>query len=305
MVVFNSLGFARRGLVELQGSDSARPANPVGPEQASAEGGRLFVARLPSLGYATEDLARRGSATIDRTSLALQPDGTAAILANDFLRATLRQDAGWGITSLVDEHSGAELIAAGQVGNALVPYSDDGGLYRFGSEMQGCGLDPLSGEGAGAALTVLRADRCRVRVVADRRRRTGFQKEYQLVAGEPFVRMISTGSAAPGTSVMALPWRDRSTISCTDGVPLGSEAAGEPGRSRSRPRTISSYRSSAACRARRFFMPAYRPGPFVAMDCWSVPSGGTRTRSNATSKVPTGPIRTRSPCPMPSACRPV
>src|SRR5262249_5627499 len=29
-----------------------------------------------------------------------------------------------------------------------------------------------------------------------------FQKEYQLVAGEPFLRMISTGSAAPGTSVM-------------------------------------------------------------------------------------------------------
>src|SRR5262249_42600018 len=29
-----------------------------------------------------------------------------------------------------------------------------------------------------------------------------FRKEYQLVAGEPFLRMVSTGSAAAGTSVM-------------------------------------------------------------------------------------------------------
>jgi len=133
----------------------------------------------------------------------LQPDGTVAILENDFLRATLRQDAGWGIISLVDKHSGAELIGAGQVGNALVPYSDDGGLYRFGSEMQGCGLDPLSGEDAGSALTVLESGPLRVRVAAQTvAGGRGFQKEYQLVAGEPFVRMISTGSAAPGTSVM-------------------------------------------------------------------------------------------------------
>src|SRR5262249_55094879 len=59
VVVFNPLGFARRGLVEVPGSDPARSASAsaLGLEQASAEGGRLFLARVPSLGYATEDLA--------------------------------------------------------------------------------------------------------------------------------------------------------------------------------------------------------------------------------------------------------
>ena len=61
VVVFNALGFARTGLVEVPGAGSA--AGAFAAEQTSAEGGRLFLARLPSLGYATEDLARRGAST--------------------------------------------------------------------------------------------------------------------------------------------------------------------------------------------------------------------------------------------------
>jgi len=205
IVVFNPLGFAERGLVEVPASDAARSSNgpSQGLEQASAEGGRLFLARLPSLGYATEELARAGTAAIGQSSLVLQPDGTVAVLENAFLRATLRQDAGWGITSLVDKRSGVEVIGPGQVGNALVPYSDQGGLYEFGNERPGCSLEPLAGEGAGSALTVLEGGPLRVRVVAQTMAGgRGFQKEYQLVAGEPFLRMISTGSVASGTSVM-------------------------------------------------------------------------------------------------------
>jgi alpha-mannosidase len=203
VVVFNPLGFERRGLVEVNGADTAQAAGrrSHGLEQASAEGGRLFLARVPSLGYATEDLSH--TAVPGRASLVVEPDGTAAVLENAFLRATVRQDTGWGITSLIDKHSGKEIIGPGQVANALVPYADEGGLYRFGSEMQGCSLEPLSGAATGGAPTVLERGPLRARVVAqtivDGR---PFQKEYQLVAGEPFLRMISTGSAAPGTSVM-------------------------------------------------------------------------------------------------------
>ncbi len=203
VVLFNPLGFTRRGLVEVPGPTPAQPATGAarGLEQASAEGGRLFLARLPSLGYATEELARSGSGAIGRASLALEEG--EAVLENGFLRATLRQDAGWGITSLVDERSGKELIGAGQVGNALVPYADQGGLYRYGDEMHGCSLEPLPGEGASLALTVLESGPLRVRVMAQTTAGgRAFQKEYLLVAGEPFLRMISTGSAAPGTSVM-------------------------------------------------------------------------------------------------------
>src|SRR5262249_20228021 len=156
----------------------------TGLEQTSAEGNRLFLARVPSLGYATENLARHGTAASGAVTLALTDDGTGVVLENDLLRATLREDAGWGIVSLIDKRSGAEMVSPGQTGNALVPYADQGGLYRFGNEMKGCRLDPLAGEAADSPATVLERGPVRARLVTQTliggRR---FEKEYQLVAG--------------------------------------------------------------------------------------------------------------------------
>jgi len=202
VVVFNPLGFARRALVETAGP--AINGHAVsGPDQVSAEGRRLFVARLPSLGYATEDRARSAGGTIGRASLDVQADGGVIVLENAHLRATLRQDAAWGIVSLVDRRSGREVLRDGAVGNDFVQYADDGGLYRFGDEMEGCALEPMPAAAVGGPATVLERGPLRTRVVADvelggRR----FRKEYQLVAGEPFLRMLATGSAAQGTSVL-------------------------------------------------------------------------------------------------------
>jgi alpha-mannosidase len=194
VVAFNPLGFTRRALVEVPGPTAG------GGDQTSAEGGRLFLARLPSLGYATEDRARTAAG---RVSLDVAPDGSTAVLENAELRATLRQDSGWGIVSLVDKRSRRELVPPGAVGNAFVPYTDDGGLYRFGNEMSGCRLDARPGTVAGGAGIALEGGPLRARFVADTTvDGRPFRKEYQLVAGEPFLRMISTGSAAPGTSVM-------------------------------------------------------------------------------------------------------
>jgi alpha-mannosidase len=195
VVVFNSLGFARRGLVEAPGPPTRRD------EQVSADGGRLFLARVPSLGYATADRARTRS--VRRASLTVSPDGSIVVLENDRLRATLSRDSGWGIVSLVDARTGREVIRPGTVGNALVPYADDGGLYRFGSEMTGCTLAPRGGVVRATAATVLETGPLRARLVADITvDGRPFRKEYQLVTGEPYLRMISTGSAATGTSVM-------------------------------------------------------------------------------------------------------
>jgi alpha-mannosidase len=136
-------------------------------------------------------------------SLDVTPDGSTAVVENADLRATLRRDGGWGIVSLVDKRSRREVIAPGAVGNAFVPYADDGGLYRFGNEMPGCSLEPRPGVAVGAEGTVLERGPLRARFVAETTvDGRPFRKEYQLVAGEPFLRMISTGSAAPGTSVM-------------------------------------------------------------------------------------------------------
>ena len=267
VVVFNPLGFARRGLVEVPGPDTTS-ASRRSDDQASAEGGRLFLARLPSLGYATEDRARTALAAAGRVSLDVTSDGTSAVLENAALRATLRQDAGWGIVSLVDKRSRQELIPPGAVGNAFVPYADDGGLYRFGNEMPGCSLEPHPGLVVGAAGTVLERGPLRARFVAETTiDGRPFQKEYQLVAGEPFLRMISTGSAAPGTSVMVqFPLAgpiDR--LLHGTALPLGPEAA----RARRAPHLRGDARLSRAAvprksRARRSSMPASRRGPCAA-----------------------------------------
>src|SRR5580765_2114740 len=127
VVVFNPVGFARRALVETEGPAASSE------EQTSAEGNRLFVARLPSLGYATEERARKARG---RASLDVRSDGAVVVLENEYLRATLGRDAAWGIVSLVDRRSGREVLRDGAVGNDLVPYADDGGLYRFGDEMK-------------------------------------------------------------------------------------------------------------------------------------------------------------------------
>src|SRR5262249_18166735 len=179
-VVFTPLGFARTGLAEVREQGAAGDPGA----QASSEGGRLFLARVPGLGYATEGLARRSRDHSVNASLAVSADGTSVTLENRFLRATLRQDAAWGITSLVDKRSGAELIQPGAVGNAFVPYTDDGGLYRFGDEMSGCRLAPAAATVVGGVGTVLEQGPLRARFVGattiDGR---PFTKEYQLLAG--------------------------------------------------------------------------------------------------------------------------
>jgi alpha-mannosidase len=198
VVVFNQLGFTRDGLVEVSLDDPS----PGGAQQ-SAEGHRLFMARVPSLGYATEALAADGGAPIRGVSLSVSPDGAQVVLENESLAATLSRDTGWGIVSLIDKRARRELIRRGQVGNDLVVYADQGGLYRFGDEMPGCTLLPQAERASGAQAMVLERGPLRARFVgpvtlAGR----PFTKEYRLVAGEPFLRMVSTGGAPDGASVM-------------------------------------------------------------------------------------------------------
>jgi alpha-mannosidase len=202
VVVFNQLGFARSGLVEVAGETEGLA--PETTRQASAEGGTLFVAQVPSLGYATGDTAGRVLPDDQRVTVTVSGDGATVYLENDAVRATIDRDAGWGLTSVFDKHEGAETVAPGAVANLFAVYEDQGGLYRFGDEMAGCSLTEESNETESAGeLMVLESGPLRVRVLAQVTLAGQiFQKEYQLVAGEPFVRMRSTGAAPIGTSVL-------------------------------------------------------------------------------------------------------
>jgi alpha-mannosidase len=215
VAIFNQLGFARAGLVEIADPMLGTAASvrtrlsASGAVQRSAEGGLLFRAPAPSFGFETaylSDAAAGPIAEADTASLTSASDGRLIVLENAALRAEVSQDAGWGVTSLVDKHTGAELIAHGAVGNALVIYADQGGLYRFGHEMAGCTLAPHA-DGAddveGLPAEILEAGPLRVRLRAQVLiAGHAYDKVYVLVAGEPFLRMSATGAAPPLSSVM-------------------------------------------------------------------------------------------------------
>src|SRR5262249_55971680 len=100
VVGFNQLGFARPGLAEVSGAaDDLLPGATVQP---SAEGGKLFVAQVPSLGYATADQAAAAVPSEQQVTLTMSADGGSVLLENAALRATISRAAGWGITSLID-----------------------------------------------------------------------------------------------------------------------------------------------------------------------------------------------------------
>ena len=202
VVVFNQLGFARSGLVEISGATAGLPPGAI--QQPSADGGTLFLAHVPSLGYATADTAANTLADDQRATVSVSVDGETVVLENATLRATITRVPGWELTSVVDKQSGAETIAGGAA-NAFRVYKDDGGLYRFGSEMAGCSLtaEADGGDAAVGDAMVLESGPLRVRVQTQVVMQGAmYQKEYSLVAGEPFLRMRSTGSAPPGTSVL-------------------------------------------------------------------------------------------------------
>ena len=219
IAVFNQLGFARTGLVELgpaaladSAFSSAASVRAGSSEsdtvQSSAEGGLLFRASAPSFGFDTVYLRPAAPAGSGESpvSLTAATGDAVIVLENTALRAVVTRDSGWGVTSLIDKATGSELIAPSAVANALVMYSDQGGLYRFGNEMNGCMLTPLADnvpptETLPAEILEVGPLRARLRAQVVIAGQT-YEKTYTLVADEPFLQMTATGAAPPQTSVM-------------------------------------------------------------------------------------------------------
>jgi alpha-mannosidase len=215
VVVANGLGFSRTDLAELPAAEGPVDSACVQP---SFEGGTLFLAEVPSFGFTALDLAAGGERA--QPALASIDPGTSGAesytLENEFMRATISQAAGWGIESLVDSATGRDLLEG--PGNELVFYSDGGDIYRFGNEVgdlfsadSGVAIT-TSGPGLGAVVLETGPLRARLRTTVraaagDGSASAEFTREYALVAGEPFLRMATTGAAfpvegPPGYSVM-------------------------------------------------------------------------------------------------------
>jgi len=114
VIVFNALGWERNDVVRVKlpegmsGDVAVFDGNTEIPSQAVStgryEGEVLFLARVPSLGYAVYDVRRQKPAAT--TSLSVSRD----TLENDVLRVRIDTKTGW-LASIVDKRTGRELLA--------------------------------------------------------------------------------------------------------------------------------------------------------------------------------------------------
>lgn len=212
VVIANPNGAPFSGFVELpgpypSGTNSMRFGDVWFPVQATADGGLGFPSSIRSLGYVTGYASSHEILSPSPGAAGIVPTGSGAsayVLANDLLSVTVafNDGAGWGITSATDLTSGESLLAAGAIGNQLVFVIDGGELYEFGNET-GLTFDvdsTVTYASPGATVTEsgpLRAVLEVTETVTVGGNPLPYTFTYTLVAGEPFLRMTTTGAAPP------------------------------------------------------------------------------------------------------------
>lgn len=215
VVILNPSGAWFQGIVELPapvpaGMQSIIMEDQAHPVQPTLDGGLVFRSRMSSLAYGPASLST--ASVSDPGAPAISPTtsgATSYTLSNEHLTVTVSAAANWGIESISDR-SGA-LLRDGAIANDLVFYVDEGNIYQFGNELPGSIQDAFkpatvtvvtSGDGLGAS--ILESGQVRVRlqtvVAIDGRHYT---REYCLAAGEPLLRMTTTGAAPKDRSIMA------------------------------------------------------------------------------------------------------
>ncbi|HEX2252637.1 MAG TPA: hypothetical protein VHQ65_05170 [Thermoanaerobaculia bacterium] len=233
-VVFNSLGFARGGLVAISGVESGYGGfttsdGQSGQLQRGADGDLLFVLdSVPSLGYTTVTLTSGTPQT-----LPLPAVGNSAVLDSGTVEATFYESLRWGLYGLVDCATGIDPILQGIGANALRWYHDGGNLYQFGNEIDGSASGfqerPTVPASLGARITENGPVRWRLEAgVRLSESSTGLSEDYQivytLIAGEPFVRIEVTGRAPDAQSAVVAAFNvgQISTSTRSDGLTHGT-----------------------------------------------------------------------------------
>jgi alpha-mannosidase len=213
VVIFNQLGF------QVSGPCTSPPLPGFLPQsirfedgtqsavQIAGDGHYLFFATAPSLGYQVGYLSAASLTPSDTVSITTPDDGLTWILSNGALQATIASTSNWGIASLLDH--GAELVPSGMIANDLQFYIDQGGIYRFGNEYntgQASNFEvDLGGTLAAGDYEVIEEGPLRVwlrteatftsRDTSGNQISGTYRRDYILVAGEPFLRMIYAGAA--------------------------------------------------------------------------------------------------------------
>ncbi len=215
VVVLNSLGFQRSGVVELYpNSVTATTASVRGPSgactmQPLSNGGMLFQATgIASLGWNTFYLA---SGTPPKNPKA-PVIGSSVVLENNLLSVTLSEEDSWFITSFYDKQASLELIRDSMVGNEIRIYSDSGNLYQFGNEPLYCSPTQygtfkevntaFQTVGTPSFIEYGPLQQTFAVTIQDSISGQSYSLEYTLMEDEPFLRMKTTGAAPPSSSVV-------------------------------------------------------------------------------------------------------
>lgn len=215
LVVANPLGMPVAGLVELPapvppGVHGFRQGGEVLPAQATAEGGLVFYARLPGVGFATGSLTAEPGGT---GPVRLTERGDDVWMENEHLRVRISSAPPFlgGIAELVDRATGDAVLAPGRVGNDVVIYLDSGNVWQFGYEFTDVDhrFTPVPITLDSVTVEVLERGTLRARVrttvavTLDDDDDSGpfpVIREYALGANEPFLRMTTTATAPPAST---------------------------------------------------------------------------------------------------------
>jgi alpha-mannosidase len=211
VVIANPAGVSFTGAVDLPGPlppgmKGIQFGNSTNAVQPTNAGGLLFLATIDSLGYTTGTLTAQPGSLSNPAGISTPDLGNSYILKNQYLTVTVARQSSWGISAISDSFGNSLLNSSG-VGNQLVFYNDGGDIYGFGNEYPGFNfaVDPVTFETSDATMLEQGPVRVRLKTVVSVTIGSTpwtYVREYCLVAGEPFLRMTTTGAAPKGYSIM-------------------------------------------------------------------------------------------------------
>jgi alpha-mannosidase len=190
--------------LDLSGVTSVAPANSnvSTPVQQSADKTLLFQAVVPALGYQQGTLATTPPSSWLGELVFGTLSPTSFFLQNQYVRAEIGNDG--KIQSLFDRQKQVNLLSS--PGNDLVFYTDGGNIFRFGNEVPNWGFTKLTPTWGAGERTVLETGPVRLRVRCEATTTVNgapytYVREYSLVAGEPLLRIVTSGVTPQNTSM--------------------------------------------------------------------------------------------------------
>lgn|GEM_PF-3034474 len=212
VVVFNQVGcdLPDTALVEMADPNNGttdymvRVGTTMGPVQRSSENTLLFqVPGMRSMAYQVVYLVKLNS--VSRPIESQQAEGDFSFTNDNVVNLTLSQDAGWAITQLsIGDNSYVQPNSS--YANRIGIWTDGGNLYQFGMEfMNDCSEGEFQFDSflEGGTGSLVEAGPIRWRFIGNLSDGSNsYTTQYDLIRGETFVHITTTGAAPSGTSVL-------------------------------------------------------------------------------------------------------